>query len=96
MTGTIYAVKDPESGVIVYVGRTTLRPDKRWSGHMSASKARWGRRTPLYRWMRNLQSPPKFEVLLTGVPRAELLKFELVAMDIARRINPGLLNVHYW
>lgn len=97
MAGTIYAIKDPLTKEIRYVGKTTMEPKTRWSCHLSyRDTKRHSKKTPLYVWMRRLTRDPVFEVMLTGIPEDELRKFELMAMDVAAKHGPGLLNVHRW
>lgn len=48
----IYVLKDPESGAVRYVGVTTARPARRFSGHLHHANV--GRRNRLYIWFRHV------------------------------------------
>lgn len=51
-TATIYALRDPTTGAIRYIGKTHIEVYKRVSGHLA--EARKGNGTAKARWLRSL------------------------------------------
>jgi GIY-YIG catalytic domain len=58
---TIYALVDPHTRHVRYVGRTRLTPAKRLEEHLALAGA--GRQKPLYAWIRSLQDKPIIVIL---------------------------------
>jgi hypothetical protein len=64
----IYILRDPRTGAIRYVGRTTKPAAQRLEEHIAETKR--GSRTPVHRWFRRLLQiglRPRFEVISTDV-----------------------------
>jgi hypothetical protein len=58
---TIYALVDPHTRLVRYVGRTRLTPAKRLEEHLAL--ACMGRQKPLYAWIRSLRGNPIVVIL---------------------------------
>ncbi len=59
----IYALADPETGIVRYVGKTQGVPGTRRSQHIQ------GTSSPTTEWVKSLPAPPFFVLLETGEER---------------------------
>lgn len=88
MRGTIYALADPGSGEIRYIGQTIVRPSIRLEGHRHSGTKR------VSEWIRSLVDrgeQPMLIELETGVDAQDLDALE--REYIGRHASPSLLNV---
>ena len=60
--GTVYVLKDPDTGAVVYVGGTTTTLQKRLYGHFSSSRRRYGQ-YPLKFYLRRLTAEAKEPII---------------------------------
>jgi hypothetical protein len=79
MRQTIYALVDPLTHQIRYVGRTGKTLDQRLADHIGA--ARRNMRRPVYDWIRQLATKP--------------IILELQVLDHPRRIGPPGSNLYH-
>jgi hypothetical protein len=68
--GVIYALCDPDTREIRYVGRTVHRARTRLNGHLLAAAA--GAQLTVSHWLRSLPCEPLVRVLEDEVPEPEL------------------------
>lgn len=88
-TGRIYALRDPETLAIHYVGQTVHPAQTRMYGHLNA--ARHGT-TRCAHWLRSLPTEPVVTVLEDAVPRDELDSREQHWITTMRRRHEPLMN----
>jgi hypothetical protein len=89
MTGSIYALCDPVTEEIRYVGQTIRTKAKRLYRHMYEAKQR---QTHVHRWIMSLASEPLFRVLAV-VPRSQLNKAERRWIAKLRQTGARLTNL---
>lgn len=93
-TTFIYALKDPDTGIIRYIGKAN-NPVLRWVGHSKQATRRNGR-APVCHWIRKLHALGKIPSLevLDEVPRSEweFWEREYIRLFRAIAVRP-LLNV---
>lgn len=75
-TGVIYALCDPETREVRYVGQTKHRPESRMLGHLAS--ARYSRTMKAARWIRSLPCEPLVRILEHDVPHDRLTEREHV------------------
>jgi len=56
MTGCVYALVDPRSNVVRYVGRTQHKARNRYHGHIQEARKATGELSRKVRWIRQLFS----------------------------------------
>jgi len=72
MTHTIYALADPKTFQVRYVGRTSQKPSRRLVHHLSA--ARRGVSQPVYDWLRSIAPARPILVVLQEVEYARITR----------------------
>lgn len=77
--GTVYVLRHPSTGDVVYVGSTICSLGKRLGQHMSASKTKCGGYR-LKRWLRGMSGMPRIDPIVLNVPRSELERLEAAAI----------------
>src|SRR5690348_11859576 len=70
MTHRIYALVDPETLLVRYVGRTSQTPQKRLAHHLSAARRNVQR--PVYDWIRSITPARPIIVVLQEVDHARV------------------------
>ena len=88
--GFIYALCDPETREVRYVGQTVHRPEARMLGHLAS--ARYSRTLKAARWIRSLPCEPLVRVLERDVPRADLAAREREWIRTMKRRGAKLVN----
>lgn len=93
--GSIYALRDPETGRVRYVGQTVHDVGARLNGHLTG--ARHGAKSKCAVWLRTLPTEPQVTVLQRYVPIDELddREREWVAKMVARGeslVNTSLMR----
>lgn len=86
----IYALTDPESGEVRYIGKAN-NAQKRLKAHLSETR----RKTPLYCWIQSLRARglvPGLKIIAL-CPSGEWKNEEIKAINAERLINPKLLNI---
>ena len=94
----IYAITDPETNFIRYVGKTsnflTERMGTHWKTASRKPRTGKGDNSPLYQWLRGIQrsgKPPSIELLME-VDDAEADEWERRFIRMACSISPLMLN----
>lgn len=88
--GIIYALCDPESLALRYVGKTNRSPVIRLQDHILRSKH--GNMTRLSKWLRSLCRHPVIRVLEHDIHQASLNEREMAWIAICLSCNPKLVN----
>ena len=84
----IYALCDPITGILRYIGMSE-NPKKRFGHHLC--RARRGEKTHKDNWIRSLSSPPKLRIL-KAVPESEWQEWEIRYIRCARALGFDLVN----
>lgn len=90
--GSIYALLDPRSGAVRYVGMTVETPERRRNRHIYVSKRR---KTHCANWVRSLVShglEPILMVIEKGVPSEILAELEVEWIAFFRLTGADLTN----
>ena len=92
-TGVVYALIDPRTDEVRYIGLTVMKPQGRLADHLG--QARRGNRRHVYNWIRSLLSEglePDQLILYDNVPVTDLPTLEMKAISQARRQGARLTN----
>lgn len=81
MKATIYALVDPNTHQVRYVGRTRKTINQRLKHHIASAKS--GVKSPVYDWIRSLQVVPVVVVLQDGI-------------DVKRNTSGAYSTRRYW
>lgn len=93
-TGSIYALAEPETGRVRYVGKTLGGVDARLKGHLSAAKCD-SKPSPVTLWVRSLMErglEPIVVALRRDVPEERLASLEASWIGFCRQRGCSLLN----
>jgi NUMOD3 motif len=96
-TGCVYALAEPDTSEIRYVGKTVQAPKIRLKTHLvNARRAGEGKAADLYvyRWLRKISAPPQFIVLET-LCEDELSEAEIYWIRFMRLTGARLTNLTY-
>lgn len=88
--GRIYALRDPETGRVRYVGQTVHGVGTRMNGHLTGARHGAGNRCAV--WLRTLPTEPQVTVLEDNVPREQLDRRELAWVLTMISRGEDLLN----
>lgn len=89
MNSTIYALCEPTTGEIRYVGKTAIKPSRRLTQHLSLAKT--GFKSHLHCWLRSLTDRPVMRELCT-LPREDDSEFEMLVIAELRAGGYRLTN----
>lgn len=89
--GSIYALCDPETKRVRYVGQTRGRVRQRVQGHVTGSH-RLRHRHRVAHWLAALPTEPAWRVLEHEVPAANLDECEAKWVRVMRNAGEDLLN----
>lgn len=93
MTGCVYALRDPETLELRYIGQTRHTPQARLAGHLMGAEVRDPKRVnKLTHWLQNLPCAPKLTVLEDGIPAEALLERERFHIELWKRRGARLVN----
>ena len=88
---SIYCLKDPDTGQVCYVGRTSQSVDRRFIAHVSESQRANNRRCQWIKKILNQGKMPVIEVIDQCQP-SEQQKKKQYWIEYYRSINPNLTN----
>lgn len=88
-TGHIYALVDPVTDEVRYVGRTINTPEGRLRGHIKVAKS--GKRSHVYSWLRSINLAPVI-VTIETVPEDELNDAERHWIHVFKLASARLTN----
>lgn len=90
-TGHIYALADPKTGEVRYIGKTLLQPaEKRLKGHVKTMEI--GSRRHVYNWMRKLNALPQF-IIIEAVSESKINELERYWIRWMRLTGVRLTNL---
>jgi hypothetical protein len=90
-TGYIYALAEPESGEVRYVGKTVRTPEERLRNHIAGSR-NTNSTIRIHRWLRKINVPPQL-FIIESVPEDELDDAERHWIFVMRMIGCQLTNL---
>jgi len=91
--GCVYALRDPETLELRYVGQTRHTPEARLAGHLMGADVRDAKRmNKLTHWLRSLPCAPKLTILEADVPAERLLERERHHIELWKRRGAKLVN----
>jgi hypothetical protein len=91
-TGHIYALAEPDTGEVRYVGKTLNGVERRVRGHVKS--AHDGGRLYVHNWLRKLDVPPQF-IIIEALPEDELAEAEKYWIKFMRLTGARLTNLSY-
>lgn len=68
LPGVIYAIRDPRTNAIRYIGKTTKRASHRWKNHLRELRRNEHGNIHLQRWFNKIKAEPTFSVLQECLP----------------------------